>query len=190
MKSFLSTILAILLVIFVGCGHNPVAPEKSWLPSSFSQADSLYNALGTTMFPCTANGSFGQLSVVISQKTVSGKIADVTIAYGGKKILRDSVSTTDTRGIDVLINHDFEVQNIAVVQGDKNYAGNAMLRKLIVNGDTVSGIYPFGEAKLFNNHDVISFQYISTGMMPGLSTLRYVVYDIASDSIVCQFDRP
>jgi hypothetical protein len=183
--------LLCVVVGLIGCSEMPTIPTRinEVLPTSFAEADSLYNVLGTTMFPCTTTSVYGQLSVAVSKKTMSGKIADVAISYGGTKILRDSVSTTDVYGVDVLVNKQYDVQNIAVVLGDKDYAGNAMLRKLIVNGEIVSGIYPFGEAKLFGDDKIISYQFVSTGPMRGMSIKRYIIYDVATKSIVSWFDQ-
>jgi len=181
-----------IVIGLVGCSEMPTILTPTGinevLPTSFAEADSLYNVLGTTMFPCTTTSAYGQLSVAVSKKTMSGKIADVAISYGGTMVLRDSVSTTDVYGVDVLVNQRFTIQNIAVVLGDKDYAGNAMLRKLIVNGEIVSGVYPFGEAKLFGDDKIISYQYVSTGMR-GMSIKRYIIYDVATKSIISWFDQ-
>jgi len=174
-----------VLALLIGCSNSimsPVADQKSdWLPQTFAQADSLYGALGTTMSACTTSESFGGLSVAVLQKTVSGKIANVAISYGGKSVLCDSVA--DQFGIDVLVNSDFATQNIVVVQGDKNYSGTPMLRRLIVNGDTVSSVFPFGEAKLFGDK-IISYQFIGG---KGTSSKTYLVCDITSKKVICQF---
>ena len=176
------------LCLAFGCSNSivsPVVDQKSeWLPQSFAAADSLYNVLGTTMSACTTSGKFGELSVTVLQKTESGKIADVAISYGGKSVLCDSVGVADQFGVDVLVNKDFATQNIVVLQGDKNYSGNAMLRRLIVNGDTVSSVFPFGEAKLFGGDKIISYQEIGG---KGMSVKNYLVYDISSKRVVCQF---
>jgi len=77
-----------VLVLLIGCSNSisPVANQKSeWLPQSFAQADSLYQALGVTMSACTTSENFGELSIAVLQKTASGKIADVAIYCGGKK---------------------------------------------------------------------------------------------------------
>jgi hypothetical protein len=84
----------------------------------------------------------------------------------------------------VLVNKDFAKQNIVVLQGDKNYSGNAMLRRLIINGDTIGGVFPLGEAKLFGGDKVISYQEIGG---KGMSVKTYLVYDITGKKVVCQF---
>ena len=177
-----------VLALLVGCSNSVislVADQKSeWLPGNYAQADSLYGALGTTMSACTSSQTFGELSVVVMQKTINGKIANVAVSYGGKSVICDSVSASGTEGIDVLVNKDFATQNIVVLQGDKNYSGTATLRRLIVNGDTVSGVFPFGEAKLFEGDKIISYQEVGG---KGTSEKVYLVYDITSKKVICQF---
>ena len=175
-----------MLVLLIGCSNSIMSPavdqKTEWLPQNFAQADSLYNTLGVTMSACTTSENFGELSVAVLQKTASGKIANVAISYGGKNIICDSVA--DNFGIDVLVNKDFATQNIVVVQGDKNYSGTPTLRRLIVNGDTVGGVFPFGEVKLFGGDKVISYQEVGRR---GTSEKIYLVYDITSKKIICQF---
>jgi hypothetical protein len=176
-----------VLVLLIGCSNSisPVANQKSeWLPQSFAQADSLYQALGVTMSACTTSENFGELSIAVLQKTASGKIADVAIYCGGKNIICDSVGIADQFGIDVFVNKDFSEQNIVVIQGDKNYSGTPELRRLIVNGDTVSGIFPFAEAKLFGGDKIISYQLVGG---KGMSEKSYLVYDITRKNVICQF---
>jgi hypothetical protein len=196
---FRFTVSCFAVIGLIGCGSlssiTPSAPSAQAgidevLPTSFAEADSLYNSLGTTMSACTTNATFGKLSVVVLKKTVTDEIADVAISYDGTQVLRDSVDTTNLYGVDVLVNNQFVVQSVAVILGDKNYSGTAMLRRLIVNGEVVAGIYPFGEAKLFGDDKIISYQFFSDGSYGGrgVSTKRYIVYDVATKSIVCQFD--
>jgi len=203
MLRFTNIFCIVVAVGMIGCGPlssaSPSAPVVSIvpiginevLPISFAEADSLYNALGTTMSACTANVVYGKLSVAVLKKTVSDKIADVAISYDGTRVLRDSISAISTSGVDVLVNPNFSVQSIAVVLGDKDYQGNALLRKLIVNGEIVADIYPFGEAKLFGDDKIISWMYVSSGAFGGrgMSIKRYIVYDAATKGIVCKFDQ-
>ena len=197
MKLFLSMIIACLLtVLSIGCSHtNPVtARGNDWLPSTFAEADSLYNALGMTMsetspdFHCTNCQSLISWIVILG-KTAGGKIANVVIHNGSKVVLHDSVGVDDAYGIDVLENIYSYPIDIVIVFGDKDYMGNATLRRLIVNGEIVNGIYPFGEAKIFSKDKIISYEYVSSGPMPGVSIKRYVVYDTASKTIVSQLDQ-
>lgn len=180
-----------VLIGLVGCSSMPTHPSvvSEALPTSFAEADSLYNALGTTMDVCTDTKTYGQLSVLVTRKTANGKIAHAFFFYGGSEIFSDSISASDAYGIDIMVNKRFNVQNIAVVLGDKDYAGNAMLRRLIVNGEVISNIFPFGEAKLFGSDKIISYQLVSTGSMRGVTTKRYVVYDATNENIACQFDQ-
>jgi hypothetical protein len=193
MKLFLSMVLSTILLFIVSCGHvSPTQPleKDSWLPVSYAQADSLYNFLGTTMKSCPpASASYGSLSVRVSDTTHAGLISRLSLVYNGTQILRDSVGVDDNYGISVEVNFGCDTFNIAVVLGDKDYAGNAMLRKVFVNGVEASGVFPFGEAKLFEADKVIAFEYVSAGMMPGVSTKRYVVYDAVKKTIACQFDQ-
>jgi hypothetical protein len=124
---------------------------------------------------------------MILGKTVNGKIANVAIYNGSRVILHDSVSVNDINGIDVLENVYSQITDIIIVFGDKDYMGNATLRRLIVNGDTVSAIYPFGEAKLFSGDKIITWEEV--GGQRGMSVKRYIVYDVSTKSIACQFDR-
>jgi hypothetical protein len=192
MKFFLIIVFSTISLLIASCSQiSPTQPAKnnSGLPTNFAQADTLYHRLGTTMVACTANGTYGKLSVTVLQKNYVGQISDVILTYAGVKILRDSVCATDPFGVDVLVN---EYSDIVVVLGDKDYQDEPALRKLIVNGDSVSAARPYGEAKVFNDSLLIFYQLIVNGPMAGTSYLslykRYDIYDMVTKSIVCQFD--